>query len=249
MQELTAILIDDEIHCTETLAWQLETYCPSVRITAICNSSAEGLQAIQNHHPDVVFLDIEMPVMNGFDLLKQLPSLDFQLIFTTAYNDFAIEAFQVSATDYLLKPIQRDLLVGAVEKISKRSIPQQREAQLEILQNRLAQPSTTLPVVALPTFEGLEFVETESLMHCESDNNYCKIYLADGKTTLVSRPMKEMESMLKEQGFIRIHNSHLVNVAFLQRYVKGDGGYVVLKNGTHLNVSRSRKADLLDFFK
>jgi two-component system LytT family response regulator len=241
---IKAILIDDEKHCRETLAIQLEKYCPQVKLLAECSSAVEGLQAITDFDPHVVFLDVEMPLMNGFEMLGQLPSIPFELIFTTGYDAYAIKAIRFSALDYLLKPIDKDELIKAVGKIS----PQRQShlsQQLDILLEKLSNKPVALQKIALPTLEGYELVPIVNIIQCESDGNYTYVHLKEGKKFLVSRTLKEIEELLEGHSFLRIHHSHLINLNEIVRYVRGEGGYVVMSDKTSVNVSRSRKDILL----
>jgi two-component system, LytTR family, response regulator len=246
---IQALLIDDEAHCRETLSILLTRYCPEVQIMAQAASGAEGLRAIGQHAPDVVFLDVEMPVMNGFELLETLPTVNFEVIFTTGYDEYAIRAIRFSALDYLLKPIDKDDLrraVGKIRPVAARQQPEQQMAQqLDILLQKLGQKPPLLQKIALPTLNGFELVPVESIVRCEADNNYARVWLKTAKPLLVSRTLKEMEELLTGHPFLRVHQSHVVNLNEIVRYVRGEGGYVVLSDGTTVNVSRTRKEDLL----
>ncbi|MEL6926166.1 MAG: response regulator, partial [Bacteroidota bacterium] len=189
MKNLRAILIDDELACTETLAIELAAYCPDVEVIARCNSAEEGLRSIINLKPDLVFLDIEMPWMNGFELLEKLPGIDFSVIFVTAYDQFAIKAFRFSAVDYLLKPIDKSELIEAVEKVKKRTPDNNGNEQLKFLLENIKHQNDPLPNIALPTMEGLDFVAVKDIIYCESDNNYTKLYQQSGKMLLLSKPL------------------------------------------------------------
>jgi two-component system LytT family response regulator len=244
---IKAILIDDEEHCRETLAIQLEKYCPEVKLLAQCSSAAQGLQAINDYQPEVVFLDVEMPLMNGFEMLGKLPEIAFEVIFTTGYDAYAIKAIRFSALDYLLKPINKDELIKAVSKISRvRQNPISQ--QLDILMQKLDHKPVVLQKIALPTLEGYELVPLVNIIQCESDSNYTYVYLKNGKKIVVSRSLKEIEELLEGHSFLRIHYSHLVNLNEIIRYVRGEGGYVVMSDNTTVNVSRSRKEILLKVF-
>ena len=241
---INAIIIDDERHSCDALKMLLEKCCPQVLVTAICNSGGEGIKKIEELKPQLVFLDIEMPHMNGFQMLQQLPAINFELIFTTSYDQYAITAFKFSALDYLLKPIDREELEKAVQKVSKKINPPVSQ-QLEILLQKINQPAITVQRIALPTMQGLEFVPVESIISCSSSNNYTEFFLKDKKKLLVSRTLKEAEDMLVDHSFIRVHNSHIVNLNAITRYVKGEGGYLVMSDGSNVDVSRSRKELLM----
>ena len=241
---IRCVLIDDESNSLEMMEWLLKTYCPQVQIEAMCNTAGKGIEAINKYKPDLVFLDIEMPHMNGFQMLEQLHSIDFEIIFTTSYDQYAITAFKFSALDYLLKPIDREELQKAVEKVSKKISPPVSQ-QLEILLQKISQQAITIQRIALPTMQGLEFVPVNSIISCSSSNNYTEFFLGDKKKLLVSRTLKEVEDMLADHSFLRVHNSHVVNLNAITRYVKGEGGYLVMTDGSTVDVSRSRKELLM----
>ena len=241
---LKAIIIDDEPYCCEILAAMLESDCPDVEIISICNDAKNALDVIRQHSPDLVFLDVEMPKMNGFEMLEQLPAINFHLIFTTSYDQYALKAIRFSAIDYLLKPIDREELKMAVEKVKERihiPIPQ----QLEILMQKLRQPSSPVNKIALPTMEGLQMIPIDSVVSCESDDNYTRLKLKSGKKLLVTRSLKEIEESLEQHSFIRVHRSYLVNLNEIEKYIKGEGGYLVMSDGTTIDVARNKKEVLL----
>lgn len=249
---LRAIILDDEPHCIDTLSWQLEQYCPEVELISTFKLPLKALEEVSSLKPDVVFLDVEMPRMNGFDWVKQVGEVDFEIVFTTAYDDFAIRAFQVSAFDYLLKPIRKELLELTVGKLVKKSRSKPPLQQLDILMNSLAglqQKPQGLPMVALPTLQGLEFFQVAEILRIESDNNYTWLYFNQGSRKLVTRTMKEMEALLSPHNFLRVHNSHMVNLLKLKQYIRGDGGSLIMADGTSVPVSRSRKEELLKAFE
>lgn len=244
MNKITAIIIDDEVHCQETLQWELEMNCPQVELLDKCSSAFEGIHSIQKHSPDVIFLDIEMPKMNGFEMLKEVQPMKSKVIFTTAYSQFALKAFRVSALDYLVKPIDGTELNAAVNKVESNIPPEQTNAQIDLLLEHISRKETPTRV-ALPTGEGMEIVRPEEIVKCEADSNYSTLFFVSGRKLVISRTLKEVEELFSNCGFLRVHQSHLVNLAFVRKYFKGDGGYLVLDDGSHLNVSRSRKDDLL----
>lgn len=241
---LKALIIDDEPYCCEILAAMLEADCPDININQICNNGADGLTAIHKNSPDIVFLDVEMPKMNGFEMLEQLPAVNFHLIFTTSYDQYALKAIRFSAIDYLLKPIDREELKKAVEKVRQRiqiPLPQ----QLEILMQKIKQPSSPVNKIALPTMEGLQMIPVDSIVSCESDDNYTYFKLKSGKKLLVTRSLKEIEESLEQHSFIRVHRSYLVNLNEIEKYIKGEGGYLVMSDGTTIDVARNKKEILL----
>jgi two-component system LytT family response regulator len=239
---LKAIIVDDEPDCCEALGLLLGTYCPEVQVSAICNSGAAALEAIPAQKPQLVFLDIEMPHMNGFQLLERLPAVDFDLVFTTSYDQYAIKAIRFSAMDYLLKPVDREELKYAVQKVILRQQPPLPQ-QLEILLQRLQHPSTSK--IAIPTLEGLLMIPVASIISCKSDSNYTTLYLKDKQKITASRTLKEVEEMMEGLSFLRVHQSHLVNLDEISKYVRGEGGYLVMSDGSVVDVARSRKELLL----
>ena len=242
---IKAVIIDDEIHCRKTLGMLLKEYCPGVQVIEQCEDAESGLAAIQRHKPHLVFLDIEMPNMNGFEMLEKVPGINFEIIFTTSYDQYAIKAIRFSALDYLLKPVDPEELQTAVQKVAERlqhPLPQ----QLEILLQKLQQPASSIQKIALPTMEGLKMIAIDSIISCASDSNYTVFLLKNKQKLIVSRPLKEIEEMLDEYSFLRVHNSYLVSLNEIDKYVKGEGGYLVMTDGSTIDVSRSKKETLLN---
>ena len=240
---ITATIVDDEPDCSESLVMLLERYYPEVKVLDICFSAETAIQSIKEHPPQILFLDIEMPFMNGFELLEKLGQINFKLIFTTSYDQYAIKAIRFSALDYLLKPIDREELQKAVQKAAQHNLhplPQ----QLDMLLQKLKNPTIPINKIAIPTMEGFQLVAAESIISCESESNYTYLFLKDKRKILASRNLKEMEEILEDYPFIRIHNSHIVNINEVEKYIKGEGGYLIMSDGSIINVSRSRK-DLL----
>ena len=244
---MKAILIDDEEHCRESLSIQLARYCPEVSLLAACASAAEGLKAIEQFQPDVVFLDVEMPRMNGFELLQQFTIIPFGVIFTTGYDAYAIKAIRFSALDYLLKPIDKDELIKAVAKVRTKPATTINQ-QFDILLEKLGDKPVKLQKIALPSLEGFELVQLEAILRCESDSNYTYVFLKNGRKILVSRTLKEIEELLDGHSFLRVHHSHVVNLNEIERYVRGEGGYLIMSDHSSVTVSRSRKDTLLKIF-
>ena len=245
---ITATIVDDEPYCCETLATLLERYCPNVKVLDICYSAGAALQSISEHNPQILFLDVEMPHMNGFELLEKIPEINFELIFTTSYDQYAIKAIHFSALDYLLKPIDREDLQRAVQKAVQRRqhpLPQ----QIEILLQKLNHPISPLNKIAIPTMDGLQMIFVESVISCTSDSNYTTLHLKNKQKITASRTLKEIEEMLEDYSFARIHHSSLVNLNEVDKYIKGEGGYLIMSDGTTIDVSRSRKEMLLKKLK
>lgn len=245
---MTAIIVDDEKHCREVLAHLLQKYCSDVKLIASAATGAEALALLEQENPDLLFLDIEMPGMNAFELLKKLKHISFEIIFTTAYDEYALKAIKHSALDYLLKPIVKEELIAALKKAreqKERKSTNRIEALLQLLAtekrgNRFA----------VPTHEGLIMIDSDDILYCESDSAYCRIFLINAnRPILISKTLKEVEEVLQDQQFCRVHNSYLVNIKFVKSYMRGEGGEVILNNDTHLPVSRARKQELLGWLQ
>jgi len=242
---LKAILIDDDESNLSALKEKINGYCPQVQIAATCDSAARGIEAIDNLHPDIVFLDIEMPVMNGFIMLQQLTYKNFELIFTTAYDNYAIKAIRYSALDYLVKPIEIDDLTAAVSKAEEKRNHSYPNPQIELLVEQLMNKKNSFSRIAIPTTEGLQFIKIEDIIYLEGRINYTHIHCTGEKKYVVSRTLKDFEDMLPHDIFLRIHNSYIINKHFAEKYIRGDGGQVVLSNGITLDVARRKKSEFL----
>jgi two-component system, LytTR family, response regulator len=241
---IKAIIVDDEPHCCEVLSMLLERYCPEVSVEAVCYSSTEAVELLSKATAKLVFLDIEMPHMNGFQLLEKLPAINFELIFTTSYDQYAIKAIRFSALDYLLKPVDREELQIAVRRAAQRlqsPLPQ----QFEILLQKLLHPAAQVSRIALPTMEGLQLIPIDSIISCTSSSNYTILSLKENQKLVVSRTLKEIEEMLDEHTFLRVHHSYLVNLNEIRKYIKGEGGSLIMSDGSSVDVSRSKKEQLM----
>src|SRR5579871_6321999 len=240
----TATIVDDEPYSCEALATLLERYCPDVQVLDICYSADAALQSLNEKKPNILFLDIEMPFMNGFELLEKLSKIDFRLIFTTSYDHYAIKAIRFSAIDYLLKPVDKEELQKAVQKAVshiKTSLPQ----QIELLLQKLNQPAIPITKMAIPTMEGLQMIQLNTIIACSSDRNYTIRLLKNNQKIIASKNLKEIEEMLEGYAFLRVHHSHLVNLNEVEKYIRGEGGYLIMSDKSTIDVSRSRKEILL----
>jgi len=241
---LKSIIVDDESKSRESLRILIEDFCDGVQVCALCQNVDEGIKAIQEYKPEVVFLDIQMQRETGFDLLTRIKDINFEVIFTTAYSEYAIKAFKFSAIDYLLKPIDIEELKRAISKLNKK-INDNLSVKLEHLVQNLKVTSSENYKLALPTFEGLYFVKVSDIVYCEASSNYTEIVTADGKKHIVSRTLKEYDEILTDHNFYRIHNSYLINLNAIKKYVRGEGGYVVMRDDRSLDVSKRKKEGFL----
>lgn len=248
MKKITAVIVDDEVNSIEALQWELEPFQDIIEIVATCDSAMKGIEAIKKYQPQLVFLDIEMPKMNGFEMLKKIAAINFDVIFTTAYDEFALKAFKVNALDYLLKPIDEEELKLAIDKVKERNTEPITQLRLESIFKTIMQSNPKFPNIALPTLEGLEFIEVASITHCQSEGNYTNIFQKNGHKTLVSKTLKDIETMLEGHHFLRVHHSFLVNLIYVRKYYKGKNGYLELINKISIPVSRAKKEALLKRF-
>lgn len=237
-----AVIIDDEKNNINNLDGLLQKHCPSVQVVAVAMNADEGKEIIFQHQPELVFLDIQMPGKNGFDLLQSLPQHDFEIIFVTAFDQYGIQAVKFSAIDYLLKPVNVEELKTAVEKVTEKSWKKKQNLQLENLLELLQhQQQKSEHRLALPTAKETRFVNPDQIFRCESSNAYTSFYLTDGAKIMVSKPIFEYEELLKDYGFIRCHQSHLVNKTKVKSWIKEDGGHLLLEDGSQVPVSRNKK--------
>lgn len=254
MTTVSTILIDDSQSSIDALRLKLEKHCPQVKILQTCTDSREAINAIGLLKPQVIFLDVEMPTMNGFALLQQVPVIDFDIIFVTAYHHYAIPAIRISAFDYLEKPVNVKLLKEAVErlcrKIEERKTQRAEEqASISRLIDSIRNIHYNPPSLALPSGDGIVLVTLKEIVWLEAVNNYTRFYLADERKILVSKTIGDYETRLASYEFVRIHRSHIINLHFLHRYHRDDGGYVEMKNGIRLEVAIRKRQELLERLK
>lgn len=240
--QVTAVIIDDEQPKIDDLAFLLKENCPQVTIIATAKNVDEGRKIILQHDPNIVFLDIMMPDKTGFDLLKTLSTYSFEVIFVTGFGQYGIQAVKSAAIDYLMKPVDPEELIHAVgkaiQKIGEKKHIQQLANLIQLLRQ---QQNREVHRIALTTLKGTRFVYIREIVHCRSEDNYTKFFLLDAEPFLVSKPIFEYEEMLKDYGFVRCHQSHLVNKRFISGLLKGDGDYILLGNGAHVPVSRQKR--------
>jgi two-component system, LytTR family, response regulator len=250
METLTAIIVDDEINSRDTLCYLLKTMCPTVVIAAQAQSTSEARELIARLRPQLVFMDIQMPGQSGIEFISSLAEMDFDVVFTTAYDEYAVKAFRLNAIDYLLKPINPDELVAAVNKVAakKNSFT---PAQLGMLKQIWSDMQGALPAtqknndrkLGVSTQDGLHFIELKDIIWCESLGAYTRFHLVNGTHIVVSKLIKEYEDILSDYDFTRIHQSYIVNLRHVKKYSRTDGGMVEMSNGTQLEVARRRKED------
>ncbi len=248
MKTISTIIIDDEPKNIKLLQQMLAVHCPQVEIKATESDAKKGLLLIEEIKPQLIFLDVEMPHLNGFDLLKKLEPVSFEVIFVTAFSHYAIQAFEHQATGYITKPINTEKLIAAVNTATKRIEEKNINKNLFSLleQNTRQQAPDKIP---LSTTNGLVFVKITDIMYCESNGNYTHFFMNDNKKIVVSRQLGEYEKLLPENNFTRIHDKYIINLAYIKEYIKGSGGDVVLENGKELPVATRRKEDFLARFE
>lgn len=241
---IRSIIIDDEQHSVRSLLKDLQQHCPSIELADACYSAKEGIMAIKKHQPDLVFLDVEMPWMNGFEMLEILGEINFSIIFTTAHDEFAAKAFRISAVDYLLKPVDAEDLKSAVQKVERKLEEGSNLQHISNLLRNMRQPSIEQKI-ALPQREGYEFIDVSSIIYCVAEGAYTKVFIQEKRALLISRNLGDVEELLPPEVFQRIHHSTLINVTYVSQFLRSDGGYVVLRNGEKLSVSKAKKELLM----
>lgn len=242
---ITAVIIDDEEDGRDALRMAIERYCPEVSVLKICETPESGLGSITELKPDLVFLDVQMPNMSGFDVLLKASPVSFEAIFVSAYDKYAIKAIKFSALDYLLKPIDVDELIHAVQKVKERLHRKNNSYQYQSVLNNVQHRSGKIRRLAVPSMEGIDFFDTDDIIYCEADGNYTSVHLVNKSKKLITRRLKDFENILTESGFCRVHNSYLINIRHVQKYVKGEGGYVIMSGGQKVDISRRKKEEFL----
>lgn len=245
--KIKSILVDDEKHGRENLAGILHQHCPDIQLLGEADSVESAISLIHQKNPDLVFLDIKMPKADGFQLLEHFKDFRFEVIFVTAYGNYAIKAIRFSAADYILKPINYHELIEAVVKVSNRIQQKQDNLRLKQLVHNLGHSGN--PKIGLPSGDRVEFIEVQKIIHCQGEGNYSHIYFEENKHLLVAKTLVEFEDLLQDYSFIRVHKTHLVNLKHVIAFIKSDGGILKLSNGNKIAISRRRKEDVLTKLK
>lgn len=241
---LNAIIVDDEKSSLQNLQLKLTEYCPDISVIASSEKPEEAIELIRHHKPDVIFLDIEMPRMSGMRMLDELKDYTGEVIFTTAYAHYAVDAIRISAFDYLVKPVSIGELQNAVARLVRLKQNGSKE-RLDIVRQSTSGNKNQEDKIAVPSSEGIEFIEIKGIVRIESSSNYSRVFLTNGKNIFVTKLLKDFEDLLLPYHFYRVHNSHLINMNYIQKYIRGDGGQVVMQNGDTVDVSRRKKEEFL----
>lgn len=242
---IRAIIIEDEENSRAILSNMLNQYFKSIEVIAVCKNNEEGKTAIEQLKPDIVFSDIELENNSAFDMLQQLNAIDFEVIFTTAFDKYAIQAIKFSALDYLLKPFGKEELSQAIDHYQQKQNKKQSSQQFEVLFHNLQHLQRDSKKIALPTSNGLTIIPVKEIVRCEAEVNYTNFFLITKNKILVTRTLKEFEELLNDYDFIRVHHSHLINLHHVKNYTRGEGGTVTMTDGTEVDVSRRKKEEFL----
>lgn len=242
---ITSIIIDDEADGREALRIAVERYCPDISLAGIYSTPEEGLQGIRSLCPQLVFLDVQMPNLSGFDILQQLSPIGFEVIFVSAYDQYAIKAIRFSALDYLLKPIDVDDLMHAVNRVKERLEQKALPYSYESVLHNIRHATNKTEKIAIPSLNGIDFFQADDIIYLSASGSYTNIYLKDGRQHLASRNLKDFENLLSDSGFCRVHHSYLINIKHVIRYVRGEGGHVILTGDHQVVISRRKKDEFL----
>lgn len=248
MEALKAILVDDEFDSREILGNYIRKYCENIEIVDACENIQMAEKSIKKYQPDLVFLDIEMPYGNGFDLLEKLDEINFEVIFVTAYSNYAIKALNMSAAYYLLKPIDIDELVEAVNKVSEEIVQAQNISLPNVVLKNIKAINCQDQKLVLPNINGFDLIKVSEIIRCEAMDNYTKIYMESGKIYVVSKTLKHFENLLIDCEFLRVHKSHLVNLKKVVKYIKGKTAQLILEDNSEVDLSATRKKEFLERF-
>jgi two-component system, LytTR family, response regulator len=243
--KIRSMIIDDEPFGVKALEKLLEFHCPEVKVTGTCNDPGKVIESIKELKPQLVFMDVSMPQKNAFELLDEFDEIDFEIIFVTAYSSYMMHAFKFSAVDYLLKPVDDEMLVDAVKRATERIESKTGQYHLKALLHNLQLPKQGKPKLCIPSIKGFQVVELDDILYCEASNNYTNFNLKDGHMICASRPIHEYEELLQDSSFFRLHKSYLVNLDYIKEYIRGEGGRVKLVNGAEIEISRRKKDELM----
>jgi two-component system LytT family response regulator len=247
MNTLTSFVVDDNINALDLLCSDLNQYHKEINIIGKATSVVTAAKQLQTLKPDILFLDIMLGDGTGFDILELVPTLDTKVIFITASDEYALKAFKFAAIDYILKPYSIEELSIAINKVKKQISP--KEEQIKVLKDIINQPHHKPSKISLNTLDKIQLVNIEDIVRCQSDNNYTTFYLIDGSKVLVSKTLKYYASLLSSIGFLRVHQSHLINKAYIKEYIKADGGYLILSDNKTIPISSRKKAEILEILK
>ena len=242
---ITAIIVDDEQDSRAALESLIGNFFPDILLNPSCKSPAEGIDAIREYHPSLVFLDVEMPPSTGFEMLRKLEDIDFEIIFTTAYEKYAIQAIRFCELDFLLKPIGKEDLQEAILRMKQKKTIEKSAIKIEALFENIKNKENTQRKIVLPTSNGLELIYLQDITRLESNANYTMFHLKNKQKMIVCKTIKEYEEMLEDVNFFRVHNSHIINLRYVKKYIKGEGGVVKMEDGSEIDVSRRRKEEFL----
>jgi two-component system LytT family response regulator len=249
MKEFNSVIIDDEPGNIVTLSEMLKEYCPEINIRGSANNPVEGYELIRKENPDIVFLDIEMPFGNAFELLDKLSPVHFEVIFITAFNDYAVKAIKYAALDYILKPVNIGELKQAVHKAMKKLEERSLNTGISSLLANIKTENQASHKIGLPAADGLRFEDVRTIMHIQAEGSYSAIFIKGKKKELVSKSLREFEEILPTDIFCRVHHSHIININFVKKYVKGRGGYVEMEDGATIEVSTRKKNEFFEKFR
>ena len=243
--KIKAVIVDDEQHSLQSTGMLIDRHCPDVEVIGMAETARKGIEMINDLKPQLVFLDIAMPLMNGFELLQELTYRNTEVIFTTAYDEYAIRAFRVNAADYLLKPIEKSELIEAVEKVKARLFNVGETDRINRLLDLIEQPGIRNRRAAFSVEGKIRMIDLNNIVFCQSDSNYTMVYLSDGNRMMLSKTLKQVEKLIEHPDFFRVQNSFLVNLNHVKEYIRGEGGDLLMSNGKTVRVSRSKKEELL----
>ena len=242
---IRAIIIEDEENSREILTIMLQEHFKDIKVLAVCSNNAEAKSAIESLHPDLIFSDVELGKESVFTMLQQLNEINFEILFTTGYEKYAIQAIKFAALDYLVKPFSKEDLAIAIGHFQQRQDKKQNTQQFDALFHNLKLYQGDLKKIALPTFSGLTVFPVKDIIHCQAEVNYTNFFFTSGRKLLVIKTLKEYEELLDDCNFIRVHKSHLINLQHVKQYTRGEGGTVTMSDGTVVDVSRRKKEEFL----